>query len=452
MATLSQSSCKQQDLWVPQLDNRVTESELFEFFNQVAPVLAVDIRRLQHIETADAFGTITFPNKKDAILARDSLHTKCIHGKPLSIMLAVDEGISNTNGCANVFVKNLDATIDSEYLRKVFSICGTILSCKVATDNMGRSKGYGYVQFEEEKDAKSAILNLNEIILRKKEIYVRPFINKQVRDEIKEEKLRKTVFVKNVSEDVGYDLFVSIFRRSGRVRFADTKGGLFDLSRDDGFVTFEIEEEAARAVKELNGYLHNGKTWHVKQAWSEKLESRMKQGIGRVTNLYVKNIDKSVDDEKLEELFFKFGRITSCNVMLDSQGLSKGFGFVAFSSCEEASKAVKEMNGKMISSNPKRLYVAVAQRKEERKLMLQARFARAPYQENVAEVPLGTSVSAPPYPAGQFQFGYALGLAPGLMIPYQFGTNGWGGEYPQLMPPIELLQYHANEGYMSNAR
>ena len=86
--------------------------------------------------------------------------------------------------------------------------------------------------------------------------------------------------------------------------------------------------------------------------------------------MYVKNLEDEIDDERLRKEFSKFGQITSAKVMVDESIHSKGFGFVCFSSPEEATKAVTEMNGRIIVSKP--LYVALAQRKEERQAHLAA--------------------------------------------------------------------------------
>ena len=53
---------------------------------------------------------------------------------------------------------------------------------------------------------------------------------------------------------------------------------------------------------------------------------------------------------------------------MSENGRSKGFGFVCFSAPDEATKAVTEMNGSIVGSKP--LYVALAQRKEERRVHL----------------------------------------------------------------------------------
>ena len=64
-------------------------------------------------------------------------------------------------------------------------------------------------------------------------------------------------------------------------------------------------------------------------------------------------------------------------------GRSKGFGFVCFNTPEEASKAVAELNGKVIGNKP--LYVAMAQRKEERRNVMahqmMSRFVPTPFQQ-----------------------------------------------------------------------
>jgi len=86
-------------------------------------------------------------------------------------------------------------------------------------------------------------------------------------------------------------------------------------------------------------------------------------------NLYVKNLDDDVDEAKLKELFAPFGEVTSLVVMKDEKGASRGFGFVCFVNSDDATKALNELNGKVIGSKP--LYVNRAQRRDERRVQLE---------------------------------------------------------------------------------
>jgi polyadenylate-binding protein len=211
--------------------------------------------------------------------------------------------------------------------------------------------------------------------------------------------------------------------------------GMDGKSRCFGFINFENPDAAARAVQELNGKKINDKEWYVGRAQKKseremELKRRFEQSLKDAAdkyqglNLYLKNLDDSIGDDQLRELFSNFGKITSCKVMRDQNGLSKGSGFVAFSTREEASQALTEMNGKMISGKP--LYVAFAQRKEDRKAMLQAQFSqmRPP-------VPMTPTMAPrlPIYPpmAPQQLF---YGQAPPAMIPPQPGF----GFQQQLVP------------------
>ena len=91
-------------------------------------------------------------------------------------------------------------------------------------------------------------------------------------------------------------------------------------------------------------------------------------------NLYINNIEDDIDDEKLRAEFEHFSTITSCKVMCDEKGTSKGYGFVCFSSPDEATKAIAEMNNKIIGTQP--LYVSLSRRRKVRRQLLESQIAQ----------------------------------------------------------------------------
>jgi RNA recognition motif-containing protein len=61
--------------------------------------------------------------------------------------------------------------------------------------------------------------------------------------------------------------------------------------------------------------------------------------------LYVGNLPYEVTEDALKDLFAKAGTIESATIITDKvSGRSKGFGFVEFSSEEEAQKAIEMFN------------------------------------------------------------------------------------------------------------
>lgn len=68
--------------------------------------------------------------------------------------------------------QNLAESIDSAGLEDMFKKYGNILSSKVVMSEDGKSKGYGFVQFEAEESANTAIEKLNGSTIDDKQMYV----------------------------------------------------------------------------------------------------------------------------------------------------------------------------------------------------------------------------------------------------------------------------------------
>ncbi|KAJ4978410.1 hypothetical protein NE237_009190 [Protea cynaroides] len=67
------------------------------------------------------------------------------------------------------------------------------------------------------------------------------------------------------------------------------------------------------------------------------------------TSLFVSGLNKRTTSEKLGEAFSKFGEVVYARVVTDRvSGYSKGFGFVRYSTIEEAEQGIKGMDGQFL--------------------------------------------------------------------------------------------------------
>ncbi|KAF4109695.1 polyadenylate-binding protein 1-like [Onychostoma macrolepis] len=366
-------------LYVGDLHPDVTEAMLYQKFSPAGQIMSIRVCRDVITRRSLGYAYINFQQPADAECALDTMNYEVIKGRPIRIMWSQRDPGLRKSGVGNIFIKNMDESIDNKALYDTFSAFGNILSCKVVCDENG-SKGYGFVHFETQEAANRAIETMNGMLLNDRKVFVGHFKSRKEREaELGAKAMEFTnVYIKNFGEDIDSEKLKGIFSEFGKTLSVCVMTDERGRSRGFGFVNFENHGDARRAVTEMNGKELNGRVLYVGRAQKRlerqgelkrKFEQIKQERIQRYqgVNLYVKNLDDSIDDEKLRKEFAPYGTITSAKVMTDG-GHSRGFGFVCFSSPEEATKAVTEMNGRIVSTKP--LYVALAQRKEERKAIL----------------------------------------------------------------------------------
>ena len=70
-------------------------------------------------------------------------------------------------------------------------------------------------------------------------------------------------------------------------------------------------------------------------------------------NIFVAGLPYDLDDAELEEIFEKFGKVTSAKVAMDRQtGKSRGFGFVEMPVEAEAKDAIESLNNISLGKKP----------------------------------------------------------------------------------------------------
>merc|ERR1712110_833975 len=185
-------------LYVGDLAKDVTEAMLFEKFSSAGPVLSIRVCRDMISRMSLGYAYVNFQQPADAERALDTMNFDVLKGKPIRIMWSQRDPSLRRSGVGNVFIKNLDKTIDNKAMYDTFSAFGNILSCKVAQDASGDSKGYGFVHFETEEAALQAIDKVNGMLLNDKKVFVG---RKEREIELGEKAKRFTnVYVKNFNE------------------------------------------------------------------------------------------------------------------------------------------------------------------------------------------------------------------------------------------------------------
>lgn len=177
----------------------------------------------------------------------------------------------------------------------------------------------------------------------------------------------KTLFVGNLSWNVDDEWLSREFQPfkavSTRLMYQKDSG----RSKGFGFVDFENIEDAIKAHEAKKGQDLDGRPMNVDftgqktDASPAQRQERRGQQYGDsksapTNNLFIGNLSFDITAEVLQDTFGEFGTVTRVSIPTDREsGVVKGFGYVEFSSTDEAKAALEGMTGQSIMDRPVRL-------------------------------------------------------------------------------------------------
>lgn len=160
-------------IYIGNLDERTTDAILWELFLQCGPVVNVHLPKDRVSQTHQGFGFCEFLTVEDADYACRIMNQIKLYGKPIRVNKASADKKNTIEIGAELFVGNLDPLVNEKVLYDTFSVFGMLVAPpKIARDDNGQSKCFGFISFDSFEAADAAIEGMNNQFLMNKSITV----------------------------------------------------------------------------------------------------------------------------------------------------------------------------------------------------------------------------------------------------------------------------------------
>jgi len=347
-------------LHIGNLDSKLKEADLFSLLARFGEVSHI---KLKHLPTS-CYAFVAFKDPETSLTVQKDLNGYTFHNKRIQISRTFD-----TSNPANVYIKNIPEHITPRDLGELFGRFGSILSCKVCYDETGKSLGYGFVQYESREFSDTAIHQMNGKVWQGNELTVQYFLPLSARIN---NTANSNLYIRGFNENYTDEMLKNVFSQYGQVL---SVAKMTYSGRAFGFVCFSSASEARIACEQKHNEVEGDFTWYVtphmskihrKKMLREKYLSQVEEWKKR--NLYIKNLDRSIDEHRLQDICSAYGPIDSLkickmeNIKYDSDGncvkepISKEIAYVLYQNEASAKLALIELQKKLIEG--KKLYVA----------------------------------------------------------------------------------------------
>ncbi|NWR77212.1 NUCL protein, partial [Centropus unirufus] len=320
------------------------KSGIREFFGK-KNIEVLDVR----IGASKRFGYADFSSAEDLDKALQ-LNGKKLMGLEVKLEKAKSKETMKENrkerDARTLFVKNLPYSATEDELREVFENAQEI---RMVMNKEGNSKGMAYIEFKTEAEANKALEEKQGTEIDGRTIIIDFTGEKSQQDHQKGGGESKTLIVNNLSYAASEETLQEVFKKASSIKVPQNNQG---RSKGYAFVEFATAEDAKEALNSCNNTEIEGRA--IRLEWSstawQKGNTNSRGGFNQQSKtLFVRGLSEDTTEETLKESFE--GSVSARIVTDRDTGSSKGFGFVDFSSPEDAKAAKEAMEDGEIDGN-----------------------------------------------------------------------------------------------------
>ncbi|CAM9329421.1 unnamed protein product [Bubo scandiacus] len=322
---------------VPTKEFEELKTGIKEFFGK-KNIEVLDVR----IGASKRFGYVDFSSAEDLDKALQ-LNGKKLMGFEIKLEKAKSKETMKENkkerDARTLFVKNLPYRLTEDEMREVFE---NALEIRIVMNKEGNSKGMAYIEFKTEAEANKALEEKQGTEIDGRAMVIDFTGEKSHQDHQKGggERESKTLIVNNLSYAASEETLQELFKKASSIKMPQTNQG---RPKGYAFVEFPTTEDAKEALNSCNNTEIEGRAIRLEfssPAW-QKGNMNARGGFNRSNCSPV----KVFKDFKCLSSYFK------TNPLALDTGSSKGFGFVDFSSPEDAKAAKEAMEDGEIDGN-----------------------------------------------------------------------------------------------------
>ncbi|NXT30231.1 NUCL protein, partial [Syrrhaptes paradoxus] len=330
----------------PTKDYDELKTGIKEFFGK-KNIEVSDIR----IGASKRFGYVDFPSAEDLDKALQ-MNGKKLMGLEVKLEKAKSKEMMKENkkerDARTLFVKNLPYRLTEDEMREVFE---NAIEIRIVMNKEGNSKGMAYVEFKTEAEADKALEEKQGTEVDGRAMVI-DFTGEKSHQEHQKgggERESKTLIVNNLSYAASEETLQELFKKASSIKMPQNNQG---RPKGYAFVEFPTAEDAKEALNSCNNTEIEGRAIRLEfssPAW-QKGNANARGGFNQQSKtLFVRGLSEDTTEETLRESFE--GSISARIVTDRDTGSSKGFGFVDFSSPEDAKAAKEAMEDGEIDGN-----------------------------------------------------------------------------------------------------